>query len=531
MSAFVLRVFLSLAIVLSFINTSVAQHDVGSEWGPDRVLPVYNESLNPKQRGVLYNNIVTTTDGRIIISTTEVNNSNIDEIYGHYFTYSDDGGLTWQDPPIRFTPTDLVFGGSSVKLAISKEDTLYVLWNSLDPRALFISILDRNLSVIIDSVRVANPQTYNNFITHFSVDKYNRIYVMWHEGNPGTSKIAESFYTRSTNGGRTWEPIRLLSDNDGHHSAFPHAQFNYAGDTLAIAWMDSVGAGSQWDVNMVFSTDGGQSWTAPQTVVGGPDADWDPDVFIDPFNRIHLFYTKFPIGHPFDARNYYRYSDDVGQNWSSDVMISPDVRSQLIEGVRYDAARNVIFVTWKDERDRVGTNVKGDIMLSYTTNRGLTWSTPEFVTDHHDSTVGFKGGDVLPSGEYVINYELISNDDITNTFTYVRVHVKKRNVVTSTSVRETFNIPLNFHLKQNYPNPFNPETTIEFDLPERSYVKLVVYDVLGREVTTLVNESKAPGTYEVKFDAEQTNSLPSGVYFYKLESGNIGQTRKFILMK
>ena len=85
-----------------------------------------------------------------------------------------------------------------------------------------------------------------------------------------------------------------------------------------------------------------------------------------------------------------------------------------------------------------------------------------------------------------------------------------------------------YNLEQNYPNPFNPSTTIKFSVPTSELVTLKVYDVLGNEVTTLVNEQRAPGTYEVRFNA---GSLASGVYVYKLQAGNFTQTRKLMLMK
>ncbi len=86
----------------------------------------------------------------------------------------------------------------------------------------------------------------------------------------------------------------------------------------------------------------------------------------------------------------------------------------------------------------------------------------------------------------------------------------------------------NFNLEQNYPNPFNPSTTIKFSVPTNEFVTLKVFDVLGNEVSTLVNEQRAPGTYEVRFDA---GSLASGVYVYKLQAGNFTQTRKLMFMK
>ena len=89
-------------------------------------------------------------------------------------------------------------------------------------------------------------------------------------------------------------------------------------------------------------------------------------------------------------------------------------------------------------------------------------------------------------------------------------------------------IPENFILYQNYPNPFNPTTTIAYQIPERDFVTLKVYDILGREVATLVNEEKPAGTYEVQFAGR---GLTSGIYFYQLKSGNYLETKKMILIK
>ena len=89
-------------------------------------------------------------------------------------------------------------------------------------------------------------------------------------------------------------------------------------------------------------------------------------------------------------------------------------------------------------------------------------------------------------------------------------------------------VPNSYNLSQNYPNPFNPVTNIKFSIPTNGNVKLVVFDVLGREVTTLVNEVRNAGNYVVDFDA---SNLSSGVYFYTLESGNFTQTKKMLLVK
>ena len=97
-------------------------------------------------------------------------------------------------------------------------------------------------------------------------------------------------------------------------------------------------------------------------------------------------------------------------------------------------------------------------------------------------------------------------------------------------------MPNNFFLFQNYPNPFNPVTKIKFEIPllrgvsegRGVLVRLVIYNILGREIATLVNQQFKPGTYEVEWDGI---NFPSGVYFYKLMSDEFSDTKKMILIK
>ena len=85
-----------------------------------------------------------------------------------------------------------------------------------------------------------------------------------------------------------------------------------------------------------------------------------------------------------------------------------------------------------------------------------------------------------------------------------------------------------FILYQNYPNPFNPQTVISYKIRVRSNVVIKINDVLGKEIATLVNEEKPVGNYEVEFNE---TSLPSGIYFYRLQAGSFIETKKMVLMK
>ena len=120
----------------------------------------------------------------------------------------------------------------------------------------------------------------------------------------------------------------------------------------------------------------------------------------------------------------------------------------------------------------------------------------------------------LSQGKYYYRLKQYDNDGAFRVFNIVEVNYT--------------NIPLSFGLNQNYPNPFNPSTRISFQVPEKSNVNVSVYDILGNKVTTLVNETKQPGQYDITFDASH---LSSGVYFYKMQADKFEVTKKMTVIK
>jgi hypothetical protein len=100
-------------------------------------------------------------------------------------------------------------------------------------------------------------------------------------------------------------------------------------------------------------------------------------------------------------------------------------------------------------------------------------------------------------------------------------------LVTGVDGPGAYDLPLTFELRQNYPNPFNPTTVVSWQLPVSSHVRLVIYDLLGREVATLVNEVRAPGAYHITWNAA---GLASGVYLYRLTAGSFSETKKMLLL-
>ncbi len=139
-----------------------------------------------------------------------------------------------------------------------------------------------------------------------------------------------------------------------------------------------------------------------------------------------------------------------------------------------------------------------------------------------------KGGDLLLSGDFnkqisLDNYTLTAPGDARNSF-IARLGLSGN----ATAVENRSVVPLNFSLDQNYPNPFNPSTVISYQLAAGGNVTLKIYDILGREVKTLVNDYEQAGRHKVSFEA---SNLASGVYLYRLDAGKYSSVKKLVLLK
>ena len=151
-----------------------------------------------------------------------------------------------------------------------------------------------------------------------------------------------------------------------------------------------------------------------------------------------------------------------------------------------------------------------------------------FTYDHGESWIEINSG--LPN-KYINTIFFDEQSYAYSGLTYFGIY---KSLSPLTSIEEDFQVRLNsYTLFQNHPNPFNPKTKIKFTIPsdvkrKKRNVSLKVYDVLGNEIATLVNEEKPAGTYEITWYAEK---LPSGVYFYKLQAGDFTETKKMVLIK
>ncbi|HSD62243.1 MAG TPA: T9SS type A sorting domain-containing protein [Ignavibacteriaceae bacterium] len=166
----------------------------------------------------------------------------------------------------------------------------------------------------------------------------------------------------------------------------------------------------------------------------------------------------------------------------------------------------------------------GQFIGSAYINLGSAGSYTEFATDITWSTAD--NPDSAQIGLIVVN----DNDTVhIGTIFYL----DDLNFSNSVDVKQNGITPFKFELAQNYPNPFNPSTVISYSIPEQSFVSLKIYNLLGQEVASLVNEEKSAGNYKVDFSTSGAagDNLASGIYIYRLTAGDLVQTKKMMLLK
>ncbi|MBK8984225.1 MAG: SBBP repeat-containing protein [Ignavibacteria bacterium] len=183
--------------------------------------------------------------------------------------------------------------------------------------------------------------------------------------------------------------------------------------------------------------------------------------------------------------------------------------------VKLDSMENV-YVTGSSVGSGTGTDY---VTLKYDSSGQQLW------TARYDGPVN---GDDFPTGVSVTGSGLVFltgySQGSGSGFDYATIKYSQKIGVTSISSE----IPESFSLYQNYPNPFNPSTNIKFSIPKSIYVSLTVFDILGREIATLVNRHLQMGNYEADWNA---GNYPGGIYFYTLSSGEFSETRKMTLIK
>lgn len=170
--------------------------------------------------------------------------------------------------------------------------------------------------------------------------------------------------------------------------------------------------------------------------------------------------------------------------------------------------------------------------IDISSNNGATWESVKF----YNKTVSAWTKEVLDISNYAegttqlkIRFSMVSNGTIVSDGIYIdNIKLVGYNATPTDISTGSNGIPEKFSLSQNYPNPFNPKTVINYEIAKAGNVDLKVFDMLGKEIITLVSEIKNPGSYSVSFDA---STLSSGLYYYKITSGDFSDTKKMLLVK
>ncbi|MBL8006428.1 MAG: choice-of-anchor J domain-containing protein [Ignavibacteria bacterium] len=348
--------------------------------------------------------------------------------------------------------------------------------------------------------------------TGISGDVYN-IYALSATDALCTTSPAATFIYKTTNGGTTWTQVYTLA------GGFINA-IHMVSATEGYAEGDPVGG--KWTI--VKTTDGGNTWArmATEPAQVGTEAGWN--------NALYIIGTNIWFGT--NATKVY-HSTDMGVTWTSGATTGtvnsygvhfnnpttglaggPAMVVTTHGGTSYSAATAPGTTGNLNGIEGAGTDwwaLRSDANIYRSTNGAANWTTAYTQAGAVFQDIDFVDVGGCPKGWAVGNAGAVAR------------------MQTITGISNYNNeIPASFNLKQNYPNPFNPTTNINFSLPKSGLVTLKVYDMVGKEVATLVNEVKSAGNYIVGFNA---SNLPSGAYFYRIESGNFTDTKKMLLIK
>lgn len=284
---------------------------------------------------------------------------------------------------------------------------------------------------------------------------------------------------KTTNGGETWDLKTNIINGTLRHIVFRN---------------ENVGVAVGDKLNAIYTTDGGTTWN-PSTFTSVPSGFESAGIkrveFVDDNNVI-------AIG---DAMIL--SSTDAGVNWN---FVNVPNLVEGLGGLSFEGTTG--WATgYKSSSPR-------SLGVYQTTDGGVNWA----------NIIDVSGNVFNVNSDYLYNGSNHGN--------YVWVCGASSNIFTNEPFTDVKNekpvSPNEFYLSQNYPNPFNPETKFTYNLPEASFVSIKIYDVLGNEVRTLVNEYKSSGKYDLIFNA---NDLSSGIYFYCLRTGNNFITKKMTLLK
>ena len=301
------------------------------------------------------------------------------------------------------------------------------------------------------------------------------------QSDPPTGTGQPYYLAKTSNGGNNWT-VTNPPGVPGSASAL---------NSIFVVNSQIYGFGSNATGTIILTTDGGTTWNARATGAAGT---FNSGAAFKDNGLIGLSATSTSL--PSIAR-----TTNGGTNWSA-VNVGTNCTGYCT--IKWIEGTNTCYIS---------ANAGSAGVVKKSTDAGLTWTT--MTTS---GLTGITHMEFKRSGTTVYGYAVTANGAM----------LKVTDVVTEVSAVNSI-VPSEYSLEQNYPNPFNPTTTINFSIPKSSIVSLKVYDALGKEVATLVNEFKNAGNYSADFTA--TSNLTSGIYFYTLTSENFTSTKKFMLVK
>lgn len=313
---------------------------------------------------------------------------------------------------------------------------------------------------------------------------------------------------KTSDGGTTWTPIANLPDANATEWGIINCFDFY--DNLN-GWFGTAPSGPGGNGGRVFRTiDGGNTWAGFSS---GNTAAVSGIRFISPQIGMRIAYNTPP---------FLTRSVDGGQTWApmNNLPIANIKSLETMAGIN-TASFNQIWISGNSNTPFILSSVDG----------GLSWQQQSIVGNvvgsiYNLSAVSFGVmDDSVQAWGVTVNQNIFTSGG--QIFTY------RDRIGVATDVKEQTQLPIGYSLSQNYPNPFNPETTIEFQLPQASQVKVVVYNLAGQLVRTLIDAPQAAGRFKLRWDGrdERGNQVASGVYMYELQAGNFRAKNKMILMR
>lgn len=328
------------------------------------------------------------------------------------------------------------------------------------------------------------------------------VHLAWYDERDGNGEI---YYKRSSDRGVNWGPDTRLS-NDTAYSYLP--SIAVSGSAVHVTWEDK--RDGNWNIYYRRSTDGGLSWQAETALTNHDSDSFRPSVSAQD-STIIIVWEDHRDGNP---EIYYKRSTDNGYTWGADTRLTQDTAQSGLCSVHLSGS--FVHVVWRDDRD-------GDDEVYYklSTDRGISWGSDIRLTEAPGTS------DMSSCAVSGATLHIVWNDDRDGN---MEIYYK-RNPTGNTTIginSNHHNSPIGFQLYQNYPNPFNPGTTIRFELSHSAYTSLKIYNLMGQQVATLVNDYLTAGYYTREWNA---SGMASGIYFYILQSGKRSQTKKLLLMK